>query len=102
MALSPSTFLPLRGFLAVLSAELEEQLGQDTPCQALLLQIAELQLPTAPPTGGQTGAELGPLDVIGFTDLHIALDGHRLVVDGTLDTIAGYEPAIPVPGLPKA
>jgi len=102
----PETFLSLRGFVPALVDQLADAFGRAVPAGEYLTQLLEnVQLPSATTDTAEEeeaeAEEIDALDVIGFTQLSTTFDGNQLILEGTLDVIEGYEPTLPLPGLPE-
>lgn len=108
----PQTFLSLRAFGPALVDQLTTAFAAQfpagvVPVAPLLAALQDLELPSAANGDGSDDADAGgladldALDVIGFTEIGVAFDGSQLVVSGTLDVLEGFEPTLPLPGLPE-
>ncbi len=96
----PYTFLPLRFFLPELVVRLRAELGATIPIVGVVDGLLQIDLPSPAPENSSS-PELSVWDVVGFTDLVVSFDGARLVVEGVLDVLPGYEPQFRIPGFDK-
>jgi hypothetical protein len=91
----PLRFLPLSDFLKGLAEELESKV----PVAAQILDILDARMPC--PTGADpTLPNLLQGDIIGLTRYATRWEGTRIIVEGVLDMLPGYEPQITTPGYP--
>src|SRR4051812_29931337 len=95
-----TTFLPLRYFLPDLSARLRTDLAADAAVADLVDSLFGIELPS-PALPAAVAPSFTAWDVIGFSELATRFDGTRLIVDGTLDVLGGYEPQFRLPGFDK-
>ncbi|MEV6304890.1 hypothetical protein AB0M02_36135 [Actinoplanes sp. NPDC051861] len=89
----PAGFLPLRFAVPEIADRLRAELGAGEVVD-LVDSLLENDLPSPSPAG----SALDVWDVIGFAELITRFDGTRIILDGVLDVLPGYEPQFPVPG----
>jgi hypothetical protein len=90
-------FFPLRGFLPSLAQRAIESFGTGIPSALLLQRLMELALPPTHRLGIPVPAQLRVWDVIGIAESFVRREPSRLVVEGTLTLIPGFEPQLPLP-----
>jgi hypothetical protein len=96
----PTTFLPLRYLLPEISERLRAELGAAGAVIPLVDGLLEIDLP-APVPPGAAESTLDVWDVVGVTELTTRFDGTRVILDGVLDVLPGFEPQFPIPGFDK-
>jgi hypothetical protein len=96
----PTTFLPLRYLVPEVTERLRAELGDAGAVIELVDGLLEIDLPSPVPSDA-AGSTLDVWDVVGVTELTTRFDGMRLILDGVLDVLPGYEPQFPIPGFDK-